>query len=581
MSRFCYTKDEFLLDGKAFQIRSGSIHYFRMPREYWYDRLLKLKECGFNCVETYLAWNLHEPQENVFRFDGDLDFIRFIQTAKDLGLYAIVRPGPFICAEWEAGGLPAWLLRYEDVRIRCNNAVFMKNSKKYLDTVLPMIRPYCIEEGGNVIMVQIENEYGSYGNDKSYLNGLYDIFRNNLPDCVFFTSDGTDIFRLNAGRIENCLSMSNFGSGVIPLMTGLKSNFPDQPAMCAEFWCGWFDHWHENHHRRSAESLEAEIDAIMKNKYNFNLYMFFGGTNFGFMNGANYNDGQYMPTVTSYDYDAPLNESGDRTEKYYAIRNVIKRYISVPDLTANDSEKRDYGKVHFTAGLTLTEALKYIGKEYTSPVTDNMEKFGVAYGYILYRTRLVATNVEKLLYLDDLHDRAVVMLDGKIIAVRERGVDESAVQLPETDKESELSVLVENMGRINFGYVMFDKKGVRAIRHGRQNLFGYNIVPLPMDNLDKIVFSESVEVPFGVPAFYRGELTADKVCDTFLRLDGFSRGFVTVNGFNIGRYDTNAGSQKTLYVPGTLLHTGVNEIIVFDSQATNALDAKSVSVAEI
>ena len=195
MSRFCYTKDEFLLDGKAFQIRSGAIHYFRMPREYWYDRLLKLKECGFNCVETYLAWNLHEPEENVFRFDGNLDFIRFIQTAKDLGLYAIVRPGPFICAEWEAGGLPAWLLRYEDVHIRCNNAVFVEKAKKYLDTVLPMIRPYCIEEGGNVIMVQIENEYGSYGNDKSYLNGLYDIFRTNLPDCVFFTSDGTDIFR--------------------------------------------------------------------------------------------------------------------------------------------------------------------------------------------------------------------------------------------------------------------------------------------------------------------------------------------------------------------------------------------------
>ena len=275
MKKFTYFGKSFYLDGKPFIIRSGAIHYFRVPSIYWRDRLQKLKECGFNCVETYVAWNLHEKKEGEFDFSDELDLGMFIDTAQELGLYAIVRPGPYICAEWEFGGLPTWLLRDPELRIRCNNARYLKKLYRYLEKVFHVLSPRLIENGGNVLMTQVENEYGGYGRDKNYLLALYEFYKAKLPNCIFFTSDSIDdIDDFEAGAIDGCLSFVNFGSDTLRRMKKLEELRPNQPLMCMEFWSGWFDHWGGEHHVRSAADISKAILPFLENDYNFNMYNF-------------------------------------------------------------------------------------------------------------------------------------------------------------------------------------------------------------------------------------------------------------------------------------------------------------------
>lgn len=585
MKRFTYKGKSFYLDGEAFTIRSGAIHYFRIPSAYWRDRLLKLKECGFNCVETYVVWNLHESQEGEFNFSGGLNLGRFIDEAKALGLYVIVRPGPYICAEWEFGGLPAWLLSYPQLRIRCNNALYLEKLYRYLNRVFEVVKPRLIEAGGNVLMMQVENEYGGYGRDKGYLSALYEFYKSRLPNCIFFTSDSIDdVDDFEAGAIEGCLSFVNFGSETLRRMEKLESLRPNQPLMCMEFWSGWFDHWHGEHHVRSAADICESLTPFFEHGYNFNMYMFCGGTNFGFMNGAVLfpeNEGGFQATVTSYDYSAPLNEAGDRTESYYLIRNLFEKYVgNVPALTATDSEKRAYGQVHFSGRADLLENAEKIGKVYNSSTPLSMEECKQAYGYTLYvADEFSCREKGRRLLVNGVKDRALVFLDGERVKILERTTE--AIALP-AKENIRLSILAENMGRINFGPNMFEKKGIDgatvAYVSGRV-LHGWKNISLPMQNLDDLLYGELKAAD--TPAFFRASFFVDEKKDTFLKPSGFGKGFALINGINVGRFYNDAGPQKTLYVPKSFLKDGENELIIFNSDGLREIYAEFVAAPSL
>ncbi len=578
MENFTYKENKFYLGGEPFIVRSGAIHYFRVPREYWRDRLLKLKECGFNTVETYVPWNLHEPKENEFDFDGDNDIAEFLGVAKKLGLYAIVRPCPYICAEWEAGGLPAWLLKDGNMRLRCNYPSFMQKVERYLRKLFDVLRPWLLSCGGNILMMQIENEYGSYGNDKEYLRKLVEIYRDCGIDCLLFTADGVWHNMVVSGSLpEKCLTFLTFGSHTQDAMKAIDVVSPYTPKMCAEFWCGWFDHWGEEHHTRTAEDILKDFEPFLKNEWNFNFYMFHGGTNFGFMNGANFSDGKILPTVTSYDYCAPLSEAGDRTETYYKIRETFVKYgVPVPALTASESKKASYGKVELSGRKYLLDEIEKISAPVASACPLFMEEIGQNYGYILYST-VIPNNMENArLYLDGLADRGIVYVDGKKTAVFERGEPDPEVTLNTLGGAKKLDILVENRGRINYGREIYDRKGIGNVRLGFVSLFGWK-----MYSFDSLSFSSSLCAGSEISAREKdalaktdalvicsAEFAVTDPCDTFVKIDGANRGFIEINGKNIGRFNYDEGPQKTLYVPAPFLKSGKNEIAIFSSDGT-------------
>lgn len=570
MAKFVQQGENFYLDGQCFKVYSGAVHYFRIPREYWYDRLLKLRECGFNTVETYVAWNVHEPREGAFEFDGDNDIAAFIGLAQELGLYAIVRPGPFICAEWEAGGFPAWLFADKNMRVRCNYSAYMQKVERYLKRLFQELRPLLVENGGNILMMQIENEYGSFGNDKAYLRRLVDIYRENGVSGLLFTADGAWINMLVKGSLtDRCLPFLTFGSRTETAMRCIDMVAENTPKMCAEFWCGWFDHWGEEHHTRAADEIVKELECFLHNGWNFNFYMFCGGTNFGFMNGANYED-KYLPTVTSYDYNALLNEAGDRTELYYKVRDTFIRYgIPVPALTARESLKATYGTVKLPGRLLLRDCLQILCTPVRSSDMLSMEDVGQNYGYIVYSTLLPEGLERDRLFLDGLGDRAVVFVDGEKLGVYDRNDSESAYFVDTIHKSKRIDILVENRGRINYGKEIYDRKGLGGVRHSATLLFGWEIYPLAMDDLDRLTFGNAEEQPTDKPVFCCGTLTIPHdPCDTFVEIVGAARGFIEINGHNIGRFNYDEGPQKTLYVPAPFLCKGDNRIVVFASDGT-------------
>lgn len=404
----------FSLDGKPMTILSGAIHYFRTHPDQWRDRLEKLKDCGFNTVETYTPWNLHEKTPGKFDFTGMLDIGRFLDLAADVGLYAIVRPGPFICAEWEFGGMPADLLTDDDLRLRCRDARFIERQARYLQALLAHVVPRQVTRGGNVIMLQVENEYGSFGDDKVYMRKMRDVYLENGVDVPLFTSDGPVAFYLRSGTVEGTLATGNFGGHVAENAAQLKSLVPEGPHMCTEYWCGWFDHWGEPHHVRDAADAADTFAQLLDSGCSVNVYMFHGGTNFGFMNGANFQE-RYEPTTTSYDYDAVLSESGDLTDKFFAFRRVIEeRFGALPPVRVKNSEKRAYGKVALDGCLPLAETL---GAPVESAAPVDMEKLGQSYGYTLYRASFETFGEDVTLRVFNVRDRAIVFVDGVRVGV--------------------------------------------------------------------------------------------------------------------------------------------------------------------
>ncbi len=553
-------KSDFVKDGKPIKLISGAVHYFRNMPDTWDDIFAKLLAMGCNCVETYCAWNMHEKKQGEFDFSGNLDISLFLEKAGQAGLMAIVRPGPYICSEWEFGGLPWWIQTDEDMEIRCMNEKYIACFDRYLDRLLAEVKPHLVTNGGNVIMMQCENEYGYYGDDKQYLNYLKEGFEKRGIDVPLFTSDGTSESDILDGAIDGLLATLNFGSRVEENFVAHDKLFPESPKMCMEMWNGWFDAWGDaRHHTTSAEDYAKVVDDMLKRGH-LNMYMFIGGTNFGFTSGANHYE-KYLPDVTSYDYDAMLTECGDVTEKYMAVREVIKKYIdwSLPEIPA-DREKKAYGKVSLPEKTGIFASLDRLSSPVHSDVPKCMEKYGIGYGYIAYKTVLNRDYDEVKLTLETLGDRAQIYINKTLVDILY--INDSLETVFSAKKGDTLTILCENMGRTNFGPKMMRKKGIagRCLIDGRIH-FHWDVYPLEMNNLDSLVFDGDAQEK---SAFFRGYFDVTECADTFLKLDNFTKGFVVINGFNLGRY-WEIGPQVTLFVPKSVLKEGRNEIVVFES----------------
>ena len=564
-------KDTFYINDKPIKIISGSIHYFRTVPEYWTDRLQKLKAMGCNTVETYVPWNLTNPEKAVFDFTGILNLRSFVEQAEELGLYLILRPGPYICAEWEFGGHPAWLLEEENLVFRSDNEPYLRHAKAYLTEVIGQVKDKQVTQGGNIILVQVENEYGYFGEDTNYLQALRNIMIEAGIEVPFVTSDGPWRNAYQHGSLpeSEALPTFNFGSGTKDHYDSVKSFLGNRPFMVMEFWIGWFDHWGGRHAHRDPQNAAKELDEILSRGH-VNFYMFQGGTNFAFTNGAN--DGEHhndmkqrtlLPDVTSYDYDALLTEAGDMTEKYFACQKVISKYVDLPDIKVKNTVKKAYGTVTCQERTGLFPNLDNLSKPHRSNQPKSMETFGQSYGYILYRSSIQDAGTHTLDVVGGA-DRIHYFLNQELEDIR---YDSSVFQfktIAVSKPNTSFDLLVENMGRVNFGYNMnAQRKGIRGpLLLDGKILQDFTCYPLPMDHLDSLDFSKPYEP--GLPSFSKFTLSIDSPQDTFLSLDGFKKGFVVINGHNIGRYYF-VGPQQTLYVPAPYLIQGDNEIIVFES----------------
>lgn len=564
MKSFTVEKDGFRLGGEPFRVISGAIHYFRVPREYWRDRLIKLKACGFNTVETYVAWNMHEPREGEFDYSDMLDIEDFLATAAELGLYAIVRPGPYICSEWEFGGLPWWLLKNDGIRLRCMDADYIAAVDRFFDSLIPRIAAHQITEGGNVILVQVENEYGSYGDDSEYIRYLADGLRRRGINVPLFTSDGTNKQMLTGGTVPEIFKTANFGSRAEEQFAALREYQPDGPLMCTEFWNGWFDHWTEEHHHRPGDDAAASLDDILAHGGNVSAYMFHGGTNFGFMNGANCFD-KYEPTVSSYDDDAPVNECGDLTDKYFRFREVISKYAPIPDIELPAPvKKKKYGKFEFTACRRLFYCLDKLSAPVETVCPLPMEKLGQGYGFILYRAEVRGPRETQNVRIQEPRDRAYIYKNDELLGVQYRNDREPAVSTDIPAEGATLSVLVENMGRVNYGAYLRDPKGVtEGIGFGWNFIYHWQTYPLPLDDLSAVDFIEQKPVFDSTPLLLRAEIDIDECCDTFVKLPGFKKGMIFINGRALSRY-WEVGPQRSAYLPAPFLKKGKNELIVLE-----------------
>lgn len=564
-------KDNFYLNGEPFKIISGAFHYFRTVPEYWNDRLEKLVNMGCNTVETYIPWNFHETERGVFRFDGIRDIEHFLTLAENLGLYVIIRPSPYICSEWEFGGLPAWLLKDKNMRLRCSYKPYLDAVKDYYNVLIPKLVPHQLDNGGSIILMQLENEYGYYGNDTAYLEFLRDTMRELGVTVPFVTSDGPwkeALFR--SGMVDGALPTGNFGSAAEWQFGQMKSFIgDDKPLMCMEFWNGWFDAWGEEHHVTPPEKANAELEELLK-RGSVNFYMFEGGTNFGFMSGRN--GGNKTADVTSYEYDAPLTEDGQLTEKYKLFKETISKYAktrAVPLTT--EIKRKEYGKITCSARTDLFSVLDKISEPVQSLFPVTMEEIGQNYGYILYRTNVKTNETVEEIRLEGASDRVQCYLDRDFIGTLFAENIWEKIEVKRNDCGGTVDLLCENIGRENFGTGLeSQRKGIsQGVKINDHRQFGFDIFPLPLDEkqVEKIDFSCGYSE--NVPAFYRFDFDVDEPCDTFLDTTGFGKGCAFINGFNLGRF-WEIGPQKRLYIPAPLLKKGKNTIIIFETEGKAA-----------
>ncbi|KJQ61421.1 glycoside hydrolase family 35 protein [Streptococcus cristatus] len=563
----------FYLDGQEFKILSGAIHYFRIQPEDWYHSLYNLKALGFNTVETYVPWNMHEPKKGQFDFQGILDIEKFLQIAQDLGLYAIVRPSPFICAEWEFGGMPAWLLT-EDMRIRSSDASYLQAVADYYDELLPRLVPRLLDKGGNILMMQVENEYGSYGEDKDYLRAIRQMMLDRGLDCPLFTSDGPWRATLKAGTLieEDLFVTGNFGSKADYNFAQMQEFFDEHgkkwPLMCMEFWDGWFNRWKEPIIKRDPEELAQAVHEVLK-QGSINLYMFHGGTNFGFMNGCSARGVTDLPQVTSYDYDALLDEQGNPTPKYFAVQKMMETYYpeypQMKPLTKESFELRD---IALSEKVSLFETLADLAQPVESLYPVKMEDLGQSYGYLLYRTEASWDADEEKIRVIDGRDRMQLFVDGKLMATQYQAeIGQDIFVAGEKKATHRIDILMENMGRVNYGHKFLadtQRKGIRTgVCKDLHFLLNWQQYPLSFENTENIDFSKGWQPE--QPAFYAFDFEMKALKDTYLDLSGFGKGLAFVNGVNIGRF-WNIGPTLSLYIPHSLLKEGHNRIIIFETE---------------
>lgn len=565
----------FLLNGKPFVVKAAEIHYPRIPKEYWDHRIKMCKAIGMNTVCIYIFWNIHEQKEGEFDFSGNNDIAAFCRLAQKNGMYVIVRPGPYVCAEWEMGGLPWWLLKKKDIRLREQDPYFMERVKIFEEKVGEQLAPLTIQNGGPIIMVQVENEYGSYGEDKPYVSAIRDIVRASGFDKVaLFQCDWSSNFTKNG--LDDLVWTMNFGTGanIDEQFRRLKELRPNSPLMCSEFWSGWFDKWGGKHETRSSKDMVAGLKEMLDKNISFSLYMTHGGTSFGHWAGAN--SPGFAPDVTSYDYDAPINEYGQVTPKFTELRDMLQQYTD-KKLPAAPAPKPiiSIPEFKFTQVAPLFENLP---EPVVTRDVKTMEEFDQGWGSILYRTTLPEINGQSKLHIAGGHDYLQIFVDGKYIGVLDRRNGDKDIVLPSCKKGAQLDILVEAMGRINFGRAIKDFKGIEgnveltididgnAYTASLKNWKNY-LLPDTYDFNKSQNFKPLTSVKDNkgqrVPGFYRATFNVSKVGDTFINFETWGKGLVYVNGHGVGRI-WEIGPQQTLYVPGCWLKKGQNEVIVFD-----------------
>jgi beta-galactosidase len=561
---FALGPDEFMLDGSPFQIISGELHPSRIPLNYWRHRIQMAKAMGCNTISVYIMWNYHELQEGVFDFEtGNRNLGEFLKIVQEEDLWLIIRPGPYVCAEWELGGIPPYLLRIPDIKLRCMDPRYMAAAERYISKLAEVIKPYLVTNGGPALLLQIENEYGSYGNDRNYMSRLKEVWTENGIDIPFFTGDGPTTYMLEAGSLPGCAVGLDSGSQPSHFELARKMN-PGVPVFSSETYPGWLTHWGEEWARPDTAGLMKEIKFLMDNKKSFNLYVIHGGTNFGYTAGANSGGKGYEPDVTSYDYDAPINEQGQATPKYMALRRLLGSYLPkgsklppIPDpIPAYDIP---------SIGLTTFSSVwDNLPKPVNSVQPKPFEAYNQDYGFILYTTELIGHKKGKLT-VTDLHDYATVFLNGEFIGTLDRRDGVSSIDIPESKAANPvLEILVEGMGRINFAQQLIDRKGItdRVTLNG-MTLMNWKVYNLPMD--EKFIYDlrSSNRTPGKRGIFFKGNFFLGAAGDTFLDMTNFKKGIAWVNGHNLGRY-WNIGPQKRLYCPASFLRQGTNEMIVFD-----------------
>jgi beta-galactosidase len=552
----------FLLDGRPFQIISGEMHYVRIPEAYWADRLHKARAMGLNTVAVYCMWNMHEPRPGKWVFTGNEDVAHFVRLAAKEGLWVILRPGPYVCAEWEFGGYPWWLLKDTAIRVRSRDPRFMKAARAYLDKLGRQLAPLQVTHGGPILMVQVENEYGSFGSDTTYERQIAHDLRDAGFDVPLFTADGDWLFK-NAA-LPGILPGANGETDPARLKKLVDEYHGGKgPYFVPELYPGWLDHWGERFVRVPVDKVMRETRGLLDAGVSLNFYMFHGGTNFGFMNGANYTAKEPVePDITSYDYDAPLSEAGVPTEKYKALRRLILAHLT-------DSERALVPPVppapHFITipAIPMTESaplLDNLPRPVHGPSPLSMEALGQGYGYVLYRH--VLGRGKGLLKINGLRDYAVVLVNGKRAGILNRMYRTDSLQL-DAPAGATLDILVENLGRINYGREMVrNRKGIiGSVTLDGAGLKGWDMYGLPFRDVKAFRFHE--KKPGSAPVVCRGTFTLGRTGDTFLDMRGWGKGIVFVNGHNLGRY-WNKGPQQTLYLPGCWLRRGKNTIVVFE-----------------
>ncbi len=567
----------FLLNGKPFVVKAAELHYPRIPRPYWEHRIKMCRALGMNTICLYVFWNIHEQREGEFNFTGQNDIAAFCRLAQENGMYVIVRPGPYVCAEWEMGGLPWWLLKKKDIRLREQDPYFMDRVSKFMAKVGEQLAPLTIQNGGPIIMVQVENEYGSYGEDKAYVSAIRDIVRQSGFDKVtLFQCDWASNFTRNG--LDDLVWTMNFGTGsdIDSQFSRLRELRPESPLMCSEFWSGWFDKWGARHETRPASAMVAGIDEMLSKGISFSLYMTHGGTSFGHWAGAN--SPGFAPDVTSYDYDAPINEYGQATPKYYELRRTMEKYsdkrlpsvpkpaaelISIPRFSLNEYAPLVFG----TDSMCVAR----------SPLT--FEELDMGWGTVIYSTSLPEINTPSTLAMKDAHDYAMVYVNGRYIGRTDRVRNETTVSLPPVSRGSRLDIVVEGMGRINFGRAIKDFKGLTGEVTLMANVDGDDVtwklndwtmrtLPDSYDHTLRVFTRCNNGASMGLKldsraGYYRGFFNLKKTGDTFINMETWGKGLVYINGHAIGRF-WSIGPQQTLYVPGCWLKKGRNEIVVLD-----------------
>ncbi len=555
---------DFLIDGKPFAIRSGEIHYSRVPREYWSHRLRMVRAMGLNTISTYVFWNLHESQPGKFQFTGDADAAEFCRLAQKEDLKVILRPGPYVCSEWDMGGLPWWLLKTQNMRLRSTDPAFLNPVRSYFKALGAQLAPLQLSRGGPIIMVQIENEYGSWGKEKEYLCELRDALKEAGFEAPFFTTDLPQ--HLKNSFSTNLFTTLNFGSAPEKNFNELAAWQPAGPQMCQEFFAGWYDAWGRGHSQAPADWKAPDLEWMLSRGKSFNLYMVHGGTTFGFWAGAN--ERPYRPHTTSYDYDAPISEAGWATPKYQVLRNLIAKHVQPGGVLPEVPERPPVIEI---AAFGLTEfasSLEQLGPPHTSPNPLPMEAFDQAHGCILYETKIGPGKGETLV-IKGLRDLCTIFVDGQPVGEIHRDKNQKIV-LPARTNTPPLKLLVEGLGRISYGRgLATDRKGISGSvflqsNSGTYALRDWNTYLLPFDqaHLNTFKFAKG-HAPKSTPALYRGGFSLQNTGDTFLDMRNWTRGMVWVNGHNLGRF-WRIGPQQTLYCPGPWLKKGRNEVIVLE-----------------